>query len=125
MARESLSYTRELAKNAHEGMLSFLLQRLTGLGLVAYLILHIFSLSSALGGEQKFRDSLSMYNSPLFHVLEWALLAAVVFHMFNGLRIVAVDWFGVTRYQRMLFWVAIAASAVVVLGSIPFFFMWR
>jgi len=66
-----------------------------------------------------------MYNSPLFHVLEWALLAAVVFHMFNGLRIVAVDWFGVTRYQRMLFWVAIAASAVVVLGSIPFFFMWR
>lgn len=125
MTRQPLNYLKELALNGHEGMLSFLLQRVTGLGLVAYLVLHLFSLSSILGGGDKFRGALAAYDTPLFHFAEWLLLAAVVFHMFNGLRIVAVDWLGLTRHQRGLFWVSIGASAVVVLGSIPFFFMWR
>lgn len=125
MKRQPLNYLRELALNGHEGMLSFLLQRVTGLGLVGYLVLHLFSLSTILGGGKKFEETLSAYDSPLFHVAEWLLLAAVVFHLFNGLRIVAVDWLGLTRHQGGLFWVSMGLSVVVVLGSIPFFFMWR
>ena len=46
------------------------------------------------------------YKSPIMGLGEVALVAAIVFHAFNGLRIILVDfWAWATRHQRQLFWV--------------------
>ena len=121
---KKLGYIRETRLNLHEGMVSFLLQRITGLALVFYLLMHVTTLSSIFGGSSIFRRSLEAYDTPVFHFVEWALLAAVLFHMFNGLRIIIADWLGVTRAQRGMFWVAFLGTAAICLASIPFFF-WR
>ena len=90
MATNKLKYVEETSKNFHAGMLSFVFQRVSGLALVFYLIMHMYSLSSILGGTGSFKEMMDAYNSPLFHFAEWLVLAAVAFHMLNGIRIIAV-----------------------------------
>lgn len=125
MGLMKLRYIDETTRNWHAGMLSFIGQRVTGIALVLYLVLHLFSLHKVLVSGQEFRNMMAAYDTPLFHVAEWLLLVAVLFHMFNGLRIIVADWFGLTKLQRSMFWVAAAFTAAVSLGSIPYFFLWR
>jgi len=120
-----LKYIDETRQNRHPGMLSFLAQRVSGLALVFFLFAHLLSLSSLLGGGESFTKMMGSYNTPLFHVAEWFVLVAVLFHMLNGLRLIIADWFGMTRLQRGMFWLAAVATAAICLGSIPFFFIWR
>jgi succinate dehydrogenase / fumarate reductase cytochrome b subunit len=120
-----LDYVGETFKNWHGGMLSFVAQRITGLVLVLYLFLHLWSLSSILAGGGSFKDAMMAYETPLFRVGEWLLLVAVLFHMLNGLRIIVADWFGLTRLQRGMFWVAAVATVAICGASIPFFILWR
>ena len=48
---------------------------------------------------------------------EVALVGAIVFHAFNGLRIILVDfWAWATRHQRVLFWVVIGLWVVTMLA---------
>lgn len=122
---KKLNYIEETSMNWHAGMISFIAQRVTGLALVLYLLLHILSLSSVMSSGENFKEMMESYNTFIFHVCEWLILAAVMFHMFNGIRIIIADWFGVTRLQRGMFWVSAIATAAVVLASVPFFFMWR
>jgi succinate dehydrogenase / fumarate reductase cytochrome b subunit len=51
---------------------------------------------------------------------ELALVAAIVFHAFNGLRIIAIDfWSFGTKHQRGMFWAVIIAWLVVMAGFAP------
>jgi succinate dehydrogenase / fumarate reductase cytochrome b subunit len=120
-----LRYVDETFKNWHSGMLSFLAQRITGLLLVLYLLLHLVSLSSIGGGPDTFKASMKAYDTPFFRLMEWLLLMAVLFHMLNGLRIMAADWFGLTRLQRGMFWTVAIATIAACLASIPYFLLWR
>jgi succinate dehydrogenase / fumarate reductase, cytochrome b subunit len=105
--------------------LSFVLMRLSGILLVVYIGLHIWTLSGIFRGVQAFDDHLAIYNVALggakgatapttaFAVVEWLLLVCVVFHMINGLRIIIADFWEVTRYQRKLLWYVGAATIVI------------
>jgi succinate dehydrogenase / fumarate reductase cytochrome b subunit len=51
---------------------------------------------------------------------ELALVAAIVFHAFNGLRIILIDfWSFGTKHQRGMFWAVIIAWLVVMAGFAP------
>lgn len=68
----------------------FLLHRITGIGLFVYLILHIWTVSTAmLGGPQMFNDVMTALASPKFLLLDMALLGGLIFHIANGLRLMA------------------------------------
>jgi len=126
MGISKLNYVADAQQNWHAGMISFLAQRVTGLALTLYLVLHILSLSSVLISGEAFEKTMAAYASGLFfHIGEWLLLVAVVFHMLNGLRIIAADWFGITRLHRSMFWMAATATAAICLVSVPYFFMGR
>jgi succinate dehydrogenase / fumarate reductase cytochrome b subunit len=104
-------------------MVSFVAQRITGLALVLYLLLHILSLSTSLSGRESFDRTMTGYaQGMLFHAMEWLLLVAVLFHMFNGLRILLADWLGITHMQRGMFWVAGVLTGAVALASVVVFF---
>ena len=51
---------------------------------------------------------------------EIALLAAVVYHGFDGIRLIIVHYFNVTEYRKSLFYAAFAIAAILTIaGGIP------
>ena len=102
------------------GFISFFLRRLTGVALVIYLFLHMWVIGSALQGPEVFDARLNLVQSQFFKLMEIALLAAVVYHAFDGIRLLVVHWFDVTNYRKSLFYAAFVVSAILVIaGGIP------
>ena len=62
---------------------------------------------------EAYNSIMETYKNPIVGLGEAGLVAAVIFHALNGLRIVAVDfWAKGPRYQRQMFW-AVAIGFVV------------
>lgn len=70
---------------------------------MAYLFLHIYSLSPLTNGEEAFNKKMEAYSTPFFMVVEWLLFAFVLFHSLNGIRIVIVDWADGAKYHKQLY----------------------
>ncbi|HEX04151.1 MAG TPA: succinate dehydrogenase, cytochrome b556 subunit, partial [Bacteroidetes bacterium] len=79
------------------GQIAWLLHRLTGLALVLYVSLHVWVISSLQLGEGTFSATMAYVASPLFRFLEVGLLFCVIYHALNGLRLIAIDFFGATE----------------------------
>jgi succinate dehydrogenase / fumarate reductase cytochrome b subunit len=102
------------------GFISFFLRRLTGVALVLYLFAHMWVIGSALGGPESFDARLATVQTPFFKLAEVALLAAVFYHAFDGLRLLLVSWFKVTDYRKSLFYAAFGLAAIMTLaGGVP------
>jgi succinate dehydrogenase / fumarate reductase cytochrome b subunit len=70
----------------------FIFHRLTGLGLLAYLLAHVVALSSALlSGPAVFDSLMKTFAGRDFIGLELFLVACLVFHAINGVRLILVE----------------------------------
>ena len=97
------------------GMWAYALNRITGIGLVVYLYLHLAVLSLLTHGPGSWNAFVSLARSPYFLTLDVILLAGILIHGLNGIR-VALMGFGVgVKVQKGLF-VALMLVAVAVLG---------
>jgi len=113
---------QNLKLNFHWGAIAFFLHRLTGLALVFYIIAHLYSISSVLGGEETFNDLMEAYNTPFGHIIEYLLLLAVVWHLFNGFRITVTDFLRFSHQGKRLFvWVFVLSGIVAVACLFVFF----
>lgn len=102
------------------GFLSFVLRRFTGVALVLYLLLHIWVIGSSLNSPDAFNDQLNFLQTDLFKVLEIALLAAVIYHAFDGVRLLLVNWFKITEKRKSLFYSVMVVSALMAIaGGVP------
>lgn len=70
---------------------SFYLHRLTGVGVLAFLGLHIVDVSLFAISHRLYDRVHAVYGTPVLRVLECGLVIAVLFHTLNGLRLLAVD----------------------------------
>src|SRR3972149_7622258 len=95
------------------GFISFLLRRVTGIALALYLIAHLWVIGSALQGPQVFDARLAAVQTPFFKVAEVALLAAVWYHAFDGVRLLLVNWFRVTSYRASLLYAALVMTILL------------
>ncbi|MFN8560485.1 MAG: succinate dehydrogenase, cytochrome b556 subunit [Anaerolineae bacterium] len=89
------------------GQWSWVLHRITGLGVLLFLTLHVIDTSWSVFYPQLYVEAIATYQTPLFTIGEFALVAAVVYHALNGIRIVVFDyrprWW---KYQqRAAYWV--------------------
>ena len=101
------------------GMAAWLLHRITGLGLVVYLVLHINVISS-LHDPAGFNKVMVFLGSPFFRFLEIGLLAFVIYHAMNGIRVVWVDFFEGSANHAKIFWVLTVIGVLIfILGTIP------
>lgn len=100
-------------------MFAWMLHRISGLGLVLYLILHVWGLKS-LSDPEAFNQFIAHYHSPLVKLLEFFLLGAAVYHGLNGLRITLIDFLGWSPHQNKLYW-TLGAIAIVLfaVGGYP------
>ena len=102
------------------GFISFVLRRVSGVALVIYLGLHILVIGSATSGPGVFDATLAIVQTDIFKLGEIALLAAVVYHAFDGIRLLLVHYLNVTEYRKSLFYAAFVVSALLVIaGGIP------
>jgi succinate dehydrogenase / fumarate reductase cytochrome b subunit len=59
------------------------------------------------------------YKTPIVAVLEYGLVAAILFHALNGLRVIAVDfWSKGARYQKPLLWTVVGVWVVLMAGAV-------
>jgi succinate dehydrogenase / fumarate reductase cytochrome b subunit len=102
------------------GFISFVLRRFTGVALVIYLFLHMWVIGSINGGPELFDARLAMVQTTVFKFAEIALLAAVVYHAFDGIRLIIVHYFDVTEYRKSMFYAAFAVSTLLTIaGGLP------
>jgi succinate dehydrogenase / fumarate reductase cytochrome b subunit len=99
------------------GFISFVLRRLTGVALVVYLFMHLWVIGSANSGPEVFNARLNFFQLPVFKFLEVGLLAAVVYHAFDGIRLLIVHYFEVTEFRKSLFYAALAVSAILTIAG--------
>jgi succinate dehydrogenase / fumarate reductase cytochrome b subunit len=73
---------------------AFYLHRLTGLGIFAFLALHLADVSLLAFSASLYNRVHRLYGTPPLRVFECALVLAVLFHTFNGLRLMLIDLAG-------------------------------
>jgi succinate dehydrogenase cytochrome b subunit len=105
------------------GMVAWVIQRVTGLLLLFYLFLHVHTISKLADGPQAFNQAMATFHSPLFKLLEIALLGTVVLHAVNGIRITLLDLGIGVEKQRHLFWFLTVGIGILIFlaGAIPMF----
>lgn len=104
----------------NEGMWSWVLHRISGIGIYFFLLVHVLDTSLIRVSPEAYNAVIATYKNPIMGLGEVALVGAVVFHALNGLRIIAVDAFpAATRIQRVLFWVVIGLVVVLMAGFTP------
>jgi succinate dehydrogenase / fumarate reductase cytochrome b subunit len=95
------------------------LHRLTGLALVGYLFLHIWviSFSTVKWGGVSFDMIMGQFQTPMFYVLDLGLLAVVLFHGLNGLRILLFDVGIGVRIQKQILWAVVFVVIIAELAA--------
>lgn len=101
------------------GQWPFILHRLSGLAILLYLMLHIFSIGSFIFGEKFYMSIHHVYGLLPFRLGIIGLATLVAFHAFNGLRIILMDFtsFGV-RMQKQSFFAVIALTLGFLIWSL-------
>lgn len=99
------------------GMLAWILHRITGLALTAYLLLHLYDLRAIQTSVASFDEALAVFRTPFWKLMDLLLLAAVAYHMLNGIRLLAFDAGWGLRNQRALFWIALVGTIVILAFS--------
>lgn len=95
------------------GWWAFALNRLTGHLLVLYLVLHLIVLSQLADGPAGWDRLLEIFGSRPFLVADTLLIAAVVFHGLNGLRVAALTFGLGARHTTALIVAVLAVSAAL------------
>ena len=99
------------------GMWSWGGHRITGVVIFFYLLVHVLDTSLVRVSPEAYDAVIGSYKNPLFALGEAGLVAAVLFHALNGLRIILVDfWKGGTKHQKTLLWVVLGLWVVLTLG---------
>jgi succinate dehydrogenase / fumarate reductase, cytochrome b subunit len=114
----------------------YTLHRLTGLGLLAYFVMHIFVTSTRAIGPESWDQAMGVVSGPLFAVGEFLVFAAFAFHAVNGIRLGAIELgfavgppiepvypyaTSVGRQRRLAKAVLMIAAVVALWGGLDFF----
>ncbi len=104
----------------NEGMWSWVLHRITGVAIFFFLLVHVLDTALIRVSPEAYNAVMSSYKTPSMGLGEAALVAAIVFHAFNGLRIILVDyWSKGAKYHKTMFWIVIVLWAVTMAGFLP------
>lgn len=101
-----------------EGMWSWVGHRITGMLIFIFLLVHVLDTALVRVSPEAYNAVIGTYKNPVVGLGEAGLVGAVLFHAFNGVRIMLVDfWSKGPRYQRQMFW---GVLVVVTVLFVPF-----
>ena len=101
--RESIRY------RGRSGQYSWLAHRISGLAILSFLIIHVWDTANAHFMPGLYQWSILMFKHPLFLLGEIGVMAAVLYHAFNGIRVSLLDfkpeWWKYQARSATLIWV--------------------
>ncbi|HLA86723.1 MAG TPA: succinate dehydrogenase, cytochrome b556 subunit [Anaerolineales bacterium] len=115
----------------------YLGHRLSGMGLIAYMVLHIIETANRMRGVEAWQGLMALFASPPFKVVEYLLFAAAVFHAMNGVRLLLTElgfFLGkpkepvypysssVMRHRPLTYVIMALAGLIIILGGSSLFF---
>ena len=104
-----------------EGMWTWVLQRITGVSVFFFLFVHVLDTALVRVSPAAYDEIIATYKTPIVNLLEVGLVGAVLFHAFNGVRIILIDfWSKGPRYQRQMTWVIAAIWLLVMIPGTYF-----
>ena len=78
----------------HPAYWAFVVHRVSGVALAAFLPLHFWALSLALNGEASLQNFLTWTEQPLVQFSEIALVLLLAAHMAGGVRLLLIEFAG-------------------------------
>ena len=97
------------------GMWAYALNRITGIGLVVYLYLHLGVLSMLIRGQSAWDSFVALARSPFYLALDVILLAGILLHGLNGLRLAFTGLGFSVGAQKALFIILMVIGAIILL----------
>jgi succinate dehydrogenase / fumarate reductase cytochrome b subunit len=102
------------------GMWSWVLHRITGVAIFFFLLVHILDTSLVRVSPDAYNSVIATYKTVLIGLGELGLVGAILFHAFNGIRIMLIDfWRKGAKYQNRMFWIVVVVALVLFLGFAP------
>jgi len=92
------------------GQWSWLLHRITGVAVILFLFAHVVDTAVVGWGPEAYNRVVGVYHNWVVQLLELGLVAAVLYHAINGVKIMIFDfWPGSTRHMK-----GIAATSTLI-----------
>ncbi len=102
----------------HTGYVAWLLNRITGILVIAYLVAHVWVTHHLAEGPRSYGAVMKVLSSPFFSLLEIGLIGVVLYHACNGVRVILVDFGrGAVTHKRLL-WATMAVGVVIFVFSV-------
>jgi succinate dehydrogenase / fumarate reductase cytochrome b subunit len=101
------------------GMWSWVLHRITGATVFFFLFVHVLDTALVRVSPQAYNEVVATYKTPIIGLMELGLVACVLYHGLNGVRVILVDfWWQGPRYQRQMLWGVAAIWLLVMVPSV-------
>lgn len=99
------------------GMWSWVLHRITGVAIFFFLLVHVLDTSLVRLSPNDYNAVIDSYKQPIMGIGELGLIAAILFHALNGIRVILIDfWRKGAKYQNVMFWIVIGLAVVLFAG---------
>jgi succinate dehydrogenase / fumarate reductase cytochrome b subunit len=105
----------------HPGQWSWILHRITGVGIILFLFAHVIDTAVVGWGPEAYNRVVSVYENPFVRLLELGLVAMVLYHSYNGVKITLIDFF--PRLVKHIALLSISTAALFVASMIPITFI--
>ncbi|MGW5648996.1 succinate dehydrogenase, cytochrome b556 subunit [Saccharopolyspora sp. NPDC003752] len=100
------------------GMWSWVAHRITGVLTFFFLFVHVLDTALVRVSPNAYDTVIETYKHPVMILFELGLLAAVLFHAFNGIRVMLVDfWAKGTTYQKPMLWTVVVLWLVLIIPA--------
>jgi succinate dehydrogenase / fumarate reductase, cytochrome b subunit len=101
------------------GMWSWVLQRITGATIFFFLLVHVLDTALVRVSPQAYNEVVDTYKTPIVGLMEMGLVAALLYHALNGLRIILIDfWQHGPKYQRLMLWIVLCVWFAVMIPAL-------
>jgi succinate dehydrogenase / fumarate reductase, cytochrome b subunit len=95
-------------------MWSWVAHRISGVLIFLFLFAHVLDTALVRVSPEAYNTVIGTYKNPVVGFGELGLVAAVLFHGFNGIRVILVDfWSRGPRLQRQMFWAVVVIWVVL------------
>lgn len=102
-----------------EGMWSWVAHRVTGVLIFFFLFVHVLDTALVRVSPEAYDGVVATYKTPIVALLEYGLVAAILFHALNGLRVIAVDfWSKGPRLQKQMLWTVMVVWIALMAGAV-------
>jgi len=102
------------------GMWSWVLHRITGVAIFFFLLVHVLDTALVRVSPEAYNAVINTYKTPIIGLAELGLVAAILFHGLNGIRVILIDfWRKGAKYQNVMFWVVIAIALAIFAAFAP------